>query len=116
MKKYIYNLQISCSAEEQLDEVSKLLRIEPTKRIGNIWCLEVEETESDEYFDFVDYFLSILEGKFALLELIGVAKSDINIWFLYQYEGQCNIEFSANDLKLLGTSGVRLCISCWPSG
>jgi hypothetical protein len=38
---------------------------------------------------------------------------EVSIWYLYEYSGQCNMEFEPQDLKRLGNLGVRLCISCW---
>ena len=115
MKKSIYSLRISCSSVAQFDKVSKLLDTALAKQIENTWCLEVEESESDEYFDFINRFLDILEGKYEQLECIGISKKDISIWLLYEYEEQCNMEFLPVDLKRLGISGISLCISCWES-
>lgn len=116
MSKIIYNLQILCSNDEQIEKVSNLLNIKPTKQMSNIWCLEVEEKESDEYFDFINHFLDILEGKYKQLESIEISREDISLWFLYEYKDQCNMEFLPNDLKRLGDNGIGLCVSCWGSG
>lgn len=113
MIKSIYSLRISCSTLEQLYQVSELLNIKPTKLEGHVWHLEVEEGENDEYFDFINYFLDIIEGKLTQLESVEVLKSDISIWFLYQYLDQCNMNFLAKDLKRLGNNGIDLCVSCW---
>jgi len=115
MKKSIYNLQISCSNDEQLDKVSEVLNVKPTRRAGHVWCLEVEKNGNDDYFDFINLFLDILDGKYMQLASIGISKADISLWFLYQYEDQCNMEFLPNDLKRLGNNGIGLCISCWAS-
>ena len=115
MSKSIYNLQISCSSEAQKGIVSNLLSIKPNKQMGNIWCLEIQEKESDEQFDFVSHYLDMLEGKYDQLESIGISKEDISVWLLYEYDNQCNIEFLPNDLKRLGENGISLCISCWAS-
>lgn len=115
MSKSIYNLRILCSSDEQKEKVSKLLSVKPTKQMGNTWSLEVEERESDEYFDFINHFLDILEGKYEQLESIEISREDISLWFLYEYENQCNMEFLPNDLKRLGNNGISFCISCWAS-
>lgn len=109
MSKSIYSLRISCTIEDQIDKVSNLLNKSPSQKIGNMWCLEVEERESDEYFDFV----SILKGNYKQLESIGILREDISIWFLYEYEGQCNMEFLPDSLKKLGENEISLCVSCW---
>ncbi len=115
MSKSIYNLQILCSDNGQLEKVSNLLSVKPTKQIDNVWCLEVEELENDKYFDFINYFLDILEGKYELLESIDISKENISLWFLYEFDNQCNMEFLPSDLKRIGDNGIGLCISCWTS-
>lgn len=113
MSKSIYSLRILCLSNEQIEEISNLLSIEPTKQMVNIWWLEVEEKESDTYFDFINYFMDILEGNYEQLESIGIPRENISLWFLYEYETQCNMEFLPNDMKRLGESGISLCVSCW---
>lgn len=115
MSKSTYNLRISCSSDRQIEKVSNLLSVKPNKQMGNIWCLEVEEQESEEYFDFINHFLDILEGKYEQLESIKISREDISLWFLYEYEDQCNMEFLSNNLKRLGGNGISLCVSCWAS-
>lgn len=115
MSKSIYNLRISCSSNGQIDKISSLLNVKPTKETGNTWCLEIEELENDEYFDFINHFLDILDGKYEQLKVIEISKEDISLWFLYEYEGQCNMEFPPNNLKRLGDNGISLCVSCWAS-
>lgn len=114
MEKTIYRLQIRCSTDEQVRKVSSILNREPAEPMGNTW-LEVEEKKGDEYFDFINQFLDILEGKYEQLQSVGVHREDISVWFLYQYEDQCNMEFLPSDLKRLGTNRISLCISCWAS-
>ena len=115
MNKYIYQLQIVCLDKEQRDRISDLLKAKPTKQMGNTWCLEIEEKENDDYFDFINHFLGLLNDKYEQLEIARITKEDISIGLLYAYNDQCNIEFSPNDLKRLGESGIRFCISCWQS-
>ena len=43
----------------------------------------------------------------------GISREDISIWVLYEYEGQCNMEYDPESMKKLGESGILLCISCW---
>ena len=110
---HIYNLRIFCQNNEQFNKVSQTLHITPNKQWGNLWCFEIEQKENDKYFDFINRFLDMLEGKYEQLELVGISKEDISVWFLYQYENQCNMEFLPKDLKRLGSNEISLCISCW---
>ena len=41
------------------------------------WYLEVVQKEDDPPFRFIDYFLSLLEGKYERLESIGISREDI---------------------------------------
>ena len=47
------------------------------------------------------------------LESIGISREDISIWILYEYEGQCNMEYDPVSMKKMGENGIVLCISCW---
>ena len=47
------------------------------------------------------------------LESIGISREDISIWVLYEYEGQCNMEYDPVSMKKIGENGIVLCISCW---
>ena len=116
MSNNTYQLQIFCSSDDQLNKISALLNTGPTKQMASTWCLETEEHESEEYFDFINQFLDILEGKYEQLASIGILRKDISLWFLYEYESQCNMEFDPNRLKRLGTEGITLCIPCWQRG
>ena len=60
-----------------------------------------------------DCNLSLLEGKYERLESIGISREDISIWVLYEYEGQCNMEYDPVSMKKIGENGIVLCISCW---
>lgn len=60
--------------------------------------------------------MDILDGKYLALEDIGVTRDMISIWRLYEYDGQCNLEYSPAEMKRLGDNGITLCVSCWDSG
>ena len=108
---YIYRLQILSSksySEEQLNNVIGVSSNFPHADWG------IEIIQSDENFSgILVYFLSLLEGKYEKLESIGISRENISIWILYEYEGQCNMEYDPESMKKLGESGILLCISCW---
>lgn len=79
------------------------------------WVYEVV-TIDNKYFDFINEFLNMLDGKYEFLSKIGVSKNDISIWMIYEYEEQCNLEFLPKDLKRLGENDISLCISCFGAG
>jgi hypothetical protein len=76
-----------------------------------VWSYAVDE--SADNFDFINIFLDKLEPNFDELKKLGVTKDDITFWLLYEYEQQCGMEFSPNEMKRLGDNGITLCIDCW---
>jgi len=100
--------------------LSELLEVIPAtvneneKLAYSVWSHSVENSDEQiSRFDFINNFLDILEPKFPELEKLKIERSDITIWFLYEYDQQCNMEFNPNDMKRLGENGITLCISCW---
>lgn len=123
--KYYDKLQIDFDPSvETFNKLTTILGVKPKdKKFSNFpnnipssWTYEVVETKTDEYFDFINIFLDILEAKYIELEKLNIKRNDISIWMLYEYDQQCNMEFDPIRLKRLGDNGVTLCISCWDSG
>ncbi|MDD3144648.1 MAG: hypothetical protein PHV23_00895 [Candidatus Gracilibacteria bacterium] len=117
----IYRLQIHCG-DNNIETISNILELNKYKNIKwehkieldrSVFEFEVEEKENEKYFNYIDFFLNILEDKYDLLEKIGINRNDITIWRLYRYNNQCNMEWNPKDLKRLGDSGISLCVSCW---
>ena len=77
------------------------------------WRCEIKRTEDSECFDFISFFSSMLKDNFKNLRTFGIKKEDITIWLLYEYDQQCNMEFSKHQLKKLASLGITFCISCW---
>ena len=124
MKSYD-KLEISFNASvETFNKITEILGVKPTDTkfddfpngIPATWTYEVVEKDEDPYFDFINIFLDILETKYNLLEELNIQRDDITLWFLYEYDQQCNMEFDPVRLKRLGVNGIKLCISCWDSG
>ncbi|MBI9056027.1 MAG: hypothetical protein JEY96_19555 [Bacteroidales bacterium] len=119
----IYSFQIVTDAKQELyDKVSSILNLKPkihqNKKFNNYnaWEYEVIVDENDKYYDFINEFLDILEPKFKMLEEIGIKRSEITFCYLYEYDNQCNMEFSPKLTKRIGENQITLCISCWDSG
>lgn len=111
--KHIYRLSIRLSPEVQPIAISGVLGIQPTMIRSNAWELEIEESATDAPIDFVGYFLRIVGARFKQLESIGITRQAMTIWLLYEYDQQCNLEFTPDQLKRLGEQGIGLCVSCW---
>lgn len=109
---YYYSLRIDVRCDTQISQINEILGIVSNGDSG-FWELEVIRELDDQSFNFIDFFLSLLNGKYIEMENIGIYKEDISIWMLYEYEGQCNMEFRPIDMEELGKQGIILCISCW---
>ena len=107
-----YRLQINC-ASNVYDKLTKILNVEPLNPHKNsFWIYELEEKDNQN-IDFINIFLNILEPNFSKLEEINIKKEDITIWRIYKYESQCAMEFSPQEMKRLGDSGITFCIDCF---
>lgn len=114
--KYIYSLRINIENVTNGNEISSILDVVESKIDKCYWELEKIENEIDPYIDYIGFFLDLLENKLDALEIIGVKKEDITIWLLYEYDDQCNLEFTPNQMKRIGDNGITFCISCWETG
>lgn len=109
--KYSYTLEID-SKESDIDLINTILGIKKNFT-SRIWRYCVTEHEKDDYYDFINNFLDLLEGKYEQLRDINIQREDITIWMIYYYYGQCNMEFDPQRMKRLGDNGIKLCISCY---
>jgi hypothetical protein len=73
------------------------------------WLIE-DDSKPTEAFSL---FLNFLAGKYDELAKIGINRENISIWRNYQYDQECNLEVSPEQMKSLGEQGIVLCISCW---
>ena len=118
----VYN-RLSINTDNTLktyNEITKLLGLTPEfekkdkfGNVYNVWNYSVETNDEEPYFDFINYFLDILEPNFKNLEKLGIQKNDISFWHLYEYDQQCSMEFHPQEMKRLGECGITLCIDCW---
>lgn len=108
-----YILKIEASSD-RYDQINKILSIAPSSTQYN-WEYEISE-DSDLYLKAFDHLLGLIENKMDLLLEAGIQQDNISIWYIYEFEGQCNIEFVPDHLKRIGNIGISLCISCWGKG
>lgn len=105
---------------ESYNKITKILGLKPAQidmecsfgQPYGLWTYEVD-TE-DEYFDFINQFLDILEPKFVELKKIGVNKDDILFWLNYEFDQQCSLEFHPQDMMRLAKNDIHLNIDCFP--
>ena len=116
-----YRLHIDTDGTlEMYNNITLILGIVPMKidvvndpKPYDLWTYAMDEGEDDEYYDFINSFLDILEPKLNELESIGVKKENILFWLNYEYDQQCGMEFHPLELKRLGENGIHLNIDCW---
>lgn len=112
INKCSYSLQIYTESNDIRSKINNVLNVK-SNFPNDSWGIEIIEKETDNYVDFINIFLDILENKYSFLEDIGISRNYITIWAIYEYKEQCNIEFEPKDLERLGKNGIKLCISCW---
>lgn len=110
--KYIYTLRIH-TIPSFFGKLDELLKVKGIANHG--WTYQVEENQDDEPYDFISEFIKILDCKESNLLELGISPEEIEFWMLYEYEGQCNMEFNPEQMKRLGEKGYSLCISCYES-
>lgn len=115
-------LEISCKNQEIAFQVQNLIFWGIDIVIFNTWKnnisihnnvlqFEVIETEEEDYFDFINTFLHILDGKYNEMESIWITRKDITFWHYGKYVNQCNFELSPERMKKLGENDIDLCLS-----
>ena len=108
--KYFFSLRIEAE-QEQVFKINDILGIKSNYPEVS-WGYKLK-TKNQSYTNFVDSFLKVLDGKYDDLQKIGIKRENISIWMIYEYEEQCNMEFSPKELKKLGENEITFCISCF---
>ena len=108
--RYFFKLTIDTCSND-INKITNILGVISSS--DDQWEYELVIGENDDYIDFINYFLDILDGKYYQLEEIGIHRNNITIWMIYEYNNQCNMEFFPEDMKRLGSNGISFCISCY---
>ena len=64
------------------------------------------------FYEQIAWLLDLIEKNKEILFNLGVNFSESEIWMVYNYDKQCNIEFDAVLLERMGNLGLKLCVSC----
>lgn len=64
------------------------------------------------FYKEIEWLLDIAENNREKLIDAGVVFSGSQIWVIYYYDKQCNMEFDPALLERMGRIGLKLCISC----
>src|SRR5215217_2596343 len=103
----LYRLQIKCS-NDQKEKINSILGIE--NREPATWWNTVIEEDSQDFTRALDIYIDLIARNLHALKKIGVSSKSISIWYLYEYEQQCNMEFGPHTTKQIGELGVTLCV------
>ena len=76
------------------------------------WNLIIEE-DSPLYTNALNIFIDLISNNLKSLKEVGIVEEIITFWYMYEFEQQCNMEFSPDLMKKMGEIGITLCISCW---
>ena len=64
------------------------------------------------FYDEIAWLLNLAEENEEKLIGLGVDYSDSQIWVIYYYDKQCNMEFDPDLMERIGKLGLKLCVSC----
>ncbi|MBH2005013.1 MAG: hypothetical protein I8H66_10020 [Sphingobacteriia bacterium] len=107
----LYILRIDTDIKN-FSRLNTLFEISSKQNLKGFW--EYKISDEDSFFqNAVEHILTKLEHNLNALKTLGVRKRDLSLWYLYEYDSQCNFEFSSKELKRISLSGLPLCISCW---
>jgi len=105
-----YRLLIQCDLGKKEKIEAVLGESNDVPGIG--WGMLIEEG-SPTFNQALSLFIDLIDNNLLKLKEIGVSTSEISFWYMYEYEQQCNMEFSPDVTKRIGELGVVLCVSCW---
>ena len=75
----IYKLSLFSNSEIDYNEITKILKVQPTEISNATWELEKIENYDDSYFDYVGYFYDILIDNLDNLRLLEIPAENIQI-------------------------------------
>lgn len=105
-----YRLLIQCDVEKKNTIDSILGKSNGEPEIG--WNFVIEE-DSPLYINALNIFTDLISNSITSLKEVGVVEEMITFWYMYEFEQQCNMEFSPDLMKKMGELGIVLCVSCW---
>ena len=71
-----------------------------------------DDPDGPVFYEEIAWLMDLVENNEKELIRLGVDFSDSQIWMIYYYEKQCNMEFDAGLMERMGKLGIKLCVSC----
>ena len=78
---------------------------------GSVYDLP-EDPDGPVFYEEIAWLLDLIEKNEKELRDLGVDFSDSQIWMIYYYVKQCNMEFDPDLMARMGKLGLKLCVSC----
>ena len=105
-----YELRINCDKKHKTSVEAVLGSSANDSPEG--WELVIEE-DSPNFVNALSIFIELISTNIVKLNQSGIKAEEISFWYLYEYDQQCNMEFSPEITRQIGNLGIMLCISCW---
>jgi hypothetical protein len=98
--------------DADIPKVQEILQVPMRK--WQVFAPKLEEADERRHLFYGEmaWLLDLIEPKRIELMEAGVHFEESQVWMLYYYEEQCNMEFDSVLLKRMGDLGLKLCISC----
>ena len=71
-----------------------------------------KDPDGPVFYEEIAWLLDLAEKNRNELIELGVDFSDSQIWMIYYYDKQCNMEFDSGLMERMGKLGLKLCVSC----
>lgn len=71
-----------------------------------------DDPDGPFHYPEIAWLLDLAEKHEKELTQLGVDFSDSQIWMIYYYDKQCNMEFDPDLMERMGKLGLKLCVSC----
>ena len=95
-----------------LPEIEELLQIKLDNNRINVPEDLPEDPDGPVFYEEIAWLLDLVENNSKELIELGVYFSDSQIWMIYYYDKQCNMEFDSCLMERMGKLGLKLCVSC----
>ncbi len=95
-----------------LSEIENLLQIELDNNRMRAPKDLPEDPDGPIFYKEIAWLLDMAEKNKEKLTELGVAFSECEIWMIYYYDKQCNMEFAPDLMERMGKLGIKLCVSC----
>lgn len=71
-----------------------------------------DDPDGPIFYEEIAWLLNLAEKNEKEMTGLGVDFSDSQIWMIYYYDKQCNMEFTPDLMERMGKLGLKLCVSC----